>query len=84
MYCSMQILDKLGLGELYEEVERSIEKVVLPSYVQASTASSAASSGAAKKSSETMSSSADKALKKFFASITINNIKTVSLYITCY
>ena len=48
LYCSMQILDKLGLGELYEEVERSIEKVVLPSYVEASTASSVASSGAAK------------------------------------
>ena len=80
----MQILDTLGLGELCEEVERSIEKVVLPSYVEASPASSAASSGAAKKPSDTMSSGADKALKKFFASITINNIKTVSLHLTCY
>ena len=79
----MQILEKVGLPELFILVEEKIEKVVLPSYVEASRVTETSV-----RLPKEVSSDTDKALKNFFASITTFDVQNVSIdnsfMISCY
>ena len=79
----MQILEKVGLPELFIFVEEKIEKVVLPSYVEASRVTETSV-----RLPKEVSSDTDKALKNFFASITTFDVQNVStdnsFMISCY
>ena len=79
----MQILEKVGLPELFILVEEKIEKVVLPSYVEASRVTETSV-----RLPKEVSSDTDKALKNFFASITTFDVQNVStdnsFMISCY
>ena len=79
----MQILEKVGLPELFIFVEKKIEKVVLPSYVEASRVTETSV-----RLPKEVSSDTDKALKNFFASITTFDVQNVSIdnsfMISCY
>ena len=79
----MQILEKVGLPELFIFVEEKIEKVVLPSYVEASRVTETSV-----RLPKEVSSDTDKALKNFFASITTFDVQNVSIdnsfMISCY
>ena len=78
----MQILEKVG-PELFILVEEKIEKVVLPSYVEASRVTETSV-----RLPKEVSSDTDKALKNFFASITTFDVQNVSIdnsfMISCY
>ena len=79
----MQILEKVGLPEVFILVEEKIEKVVLPSYVEASRVTETSV-----RLPKEVSSDTDKALKNFFASITTFDVQNVStdnsFMISCY
>ncbi|XP_022778177.1 uncharacterized protein LOC111319699, partial [Stylophora pistillata] len=64
------ILEKVGLPELFILVEEKIEKVVLPSYMEASyvTATSV-------QLPKQVCNDIDKVLKSFFGSITVSNVQ---------
>ncbi|CAH3033321.1 unnamed protein product [Pocillopora meandrina] len=70
------ILEKVGLPELFILVEEKIEKVVLPSYVEASRVTETSV-----RLPKEVSSDTDKALKNFFASITTFDVQNVAPFV---
>ena len=75
----IQILEKVGLAELFIQIEEKMEKVVLPSYVdQTSHVSALNSANKGGPSKKELFSNTDKALKNFFASINVSIVQNVS------
>lgn len=69
----IQILEKVGLAELFIHIEEKMEKVVLPSYVdQTAHVSALNSANKGGPSTKELCSNTDKALKNFFASFYVS------------
>ena len=75
----IQILERVGLAELFIQIEEKMENVVLPSYVdQTSHVSALNSANKGGPSTKELCSNTDKALKNFFASINVSIVQNVS------
>lgn len=78
--CKM-ILEKVGLQELFCEIEDKIEKVVLPSYMEASNVTTTPEKKGVQLCKE-VHTDIDKALKNFMSSITTLNVENVASLVT--
>ena len=76
----IQILEKVGLQELFCEIEDKIEKVVLPSYMEASNVTTTSEKKGVQLCKE-VHIDIDKALKNFMSSITTLNVENVSIMV---
>lgn len=74
----MQILEKVGLPELFIHIEEKMEKVVLPSYIDQVSHVALKSAKKGVPLTKEFCSNTDKALKSFFASITVTTVQNVS------